>query len=261
LEILKISGLTKTYRGAAAPAIRDIGLSMEAGEMVGIIGSSGAGKSTLMRCINRLTEPDDGHVFIEGREITRAGAGTVRELRRRVGMVFQHHNLVVRLTVLQNVMHGRLGYMSTAAGVFGRYPEDEKRRAIALLEKTGLGGFLYHRAGELSGGQMQRVGIARAVIQSPALLLCDEPIASLDPASAQVVMELIRDLCRESGIACLVNLHQVDVALRFAERIIGMSDGIIVYDGPASGLSGETIERIYGKPLDQLMIGGGAVVA
>ncbi|MDR2616040.1 MAG: phosphonate ABC transporter ATP-binding protein [Oscillospiraceae bacterium] len=261
LEILKISGLIKTYRGTASPAIWDIELSMEAGEMVGVIGSSGAGKSTLMRCVNRLTEPDGGRVFIEGREITRAGAGTVRELRRRVGMVFQHHNLIERLTVLQNVMHGRLGYMSMAAGVLGRYPEEEKRRAIELLDKTGLGEFLYHRAGELSGGQMQRVGIVRAIMQRPALLLCDEPIASLDPASAQVVMELIRDICRESGIACLVNLHQVDVAMKFAGRIVGMRDGQIIYDGPVSELGGETVERIYGKPLSQLMIGGGAVVA
>jgi phosphonate transport system ATP-binding protein len=258
---LNISGLTKTYRGASEPAVRDVGFAMDAGEMVGVIGSSGAGKSTLMRCINRLTEPDGGRVLIEGREITGAGAGAVRELRRRVGMVFQHHNLVARLTVLQNVMHGRLGYMSTAAGVFGRYPEEEKRRAIELLEKTGLGEFLYRRAGELSGGQMQRVGIMRAIMQRPALLLCDEPIASLDPASALVVMELIRDICRERGIACLVNLHQVDVALKFAERIVGMRGGEIIYDGPASELDGETIERIYGKPLSQLMIGGGAVVA
>jgi phosphonate transport system ATP-binding protein len=212
-----------------------------------------------MRCINRLAEPDEGQVFIEGREITGVGAGTVRELRRRVGMVFQHHNLVVRLTVLQNVMHGRLGYMSTAAGALGRYREEDKRRAIELLAQTGLGEFLYHRAGELSGGQMQRVGIVRAIMQQPALLLCDEPIASLDPASAQVVMELIRDICKERGIACLVNLHQVDAALKFAERIVGMRDGEIVYDGPAAALSGETIARIYGKPLDQLMIGGGVV--
>jgi phosphonate transport system ATP-binding protein len=261
LEILKINGLTKTYRGADKPAVRGVGLSMEAGEMVGVIGSSGAGKSTLMRCINRLTEPDGGSVLIEGREITGARPGTVRELRRRVGMVFQHHNLVVRLSVLQNVMHGRLGYMSTAAGVFGRYPEEEKLRAIELLEKTGLGEFLYHRAGELSGGQMQRVGIVRAIMQRPALLLCDEPIASLDPASAQIVMELISDICRERGIACLVNLHQVDVAMKFAGRIIGMRDGEIVYDGPVSELGGETVELIYGKPLDQLIIGGGAVVA
>ncbi|MDR1217099.1 MAG: phosphonate ABC transporter ATP-binding protein [Oscillospiraceae bacterium] len=261
MEILKISGLTKTYRGCAAPAIRGIEFSMESGEMVGIIGSSGAGKSTLMRCVNRLVEPDGGRVLIEGREITGAKTGAVRELRRRVGMVFQHHNLVVRLTVLQNVMHGRLGYMSTAAGALGRYSEDDKLRAVELLEKTGLGEFLYHRAGDLSGGQMQRVGIVRAIMQQPSLLLCDEPIASLDPASAQVVMELIRDICKERGIACLVNLHQVDAALKFAERIVGMKDGEIIYDGPAAMLSGEMIERIYGKPLDQLMIGGGAVVA
>jgi phosphonate transport system ATP-binding protein len=169
-------------------------------------------------------------------------------------MVFQHHNLVARLTVMQNVMHGRLGYMNTLDGVLGRYPEEDKRRAVGILEQTGLGGFLYHRAGELSGGQRQRVGIVRALMQKPSVLLCDEPIASLDPASAQVVMELIRDVCRSRGIACIVNLHQVDAALKYADRIIGMFEGEIVYDGPTAELAGPVIEKIYGKPMAELMI-------
>jgi phosphonate transport system ATP-binding protein len=229
---------------------------MGRGELVGIIGPSGAGKSTLLRCINRLISPSAGHVFIEGEEITGASSARVRRLRRRLGMVFQHHNLVARLTVMQNVMHGRLGYMNTLDGVLGRYTETDKRRAVDILEQTGLGGFLYHRAGELSGGQRQRVGIVRALMQEPAVLLCDEPIASLDPASAQVVMELIRDVARRNNIACIVNLHQVDAALKYADRIIGICRGEIVYDGPTGKLSAETIEKIYRKPMDQLMIGG-----
>jgi phosphonate transport system ATP-binding protein len=171
-------------------------------------------------------------------------------------MVFQHHNLVARLTVLQNVMHGRLGYMSTLNGIFGRYTGEDKQRAVEILKQTGLGDFLYHRAGELSGGQKQRVGIVRALMQQPSILLCDEPIASLDPASAQVVMELIRDVCRQHHIACVVNLHQVDAAKKYADRIIGMYKGEIVYNGTTANLSQHIIEKIYNKPVAQLMIGG-----
>ena len=258
-HILEVRGLKKTYRGAKSPAVRDISFSVSEGETIGIIGPSGAGKSTLLRCINRLVNPEAGQVFIEGEEITGTPSAKVRSLRRRVGMVFQHHNLVARLTVMQNVMHGRLGYMSAIDGVFGRYSEEDKRRALGILEQTGLGEFLYRRAGELSGGQRQRVGIVRALMQEPALLLCDEPIASLDPASAQMVMELICGVCTTNNIACIVNLHQIDAALKYMNRIIGMRRGEIIYDGPTSGLTAAMIEKIYDKPMSQLMIGGEAI--
>ena len=258
-NILEVRGLKKTYRSAEGPAVEDISFSVAEGETIGIIGPSGAGKSTLLRCINRLVIPSEGHVFIEGEEITGASTAKVRSLRRRVGMVFQHHNLVARLTVMQNVMHGRLGYMSTLDGVLGRYTEEDKHRALGILEQTGLSDLLYHRAGELSGGQRQRVGIVRALMQEPSLLLCDEPIASLDPASAQVVMELICDVSRKRNIACIVNLHQVEVACKYMDRIIGMYKGKIVYDGPASLLTEAIIEKIYDKPMSQLMIGGEAL--
>jgi phosphonate transport system ATP-binding protein len=255
-SIVEVRDLKKVYRGSEKPAVRDLNLRVEEGEMIGVIGPSGAGKSTLLRCINRLITPTAGRVFIEGEEITGASPAKVRSLRRRVGMVFQHHNLVARLTVMQNVMHGRLGYMSTLDGILGRYAEEDKQRAVEVLEQTGLGEFLYHRAGELSGGQRQRVGIVRALMQQPSVLLCDEPIASLDPASAQVVMELIREVCRGNNIACIVNLHQVDAALKYSDRIVGMFEGEIVYDGPTAELGEPVIEKIYGKPMDQLMIGG-----
>ena len=255
-HILEIRGLKKTYRGAESPAVDSISFSVSEGEIIGIIGPSGAGKSTLLRCINRLVNPNEGQILIEGEEITGAPPAKIRILRRRVGMVFQHHNLVARLTVMQNVMHGRLGYMSAIDGVFGRYTEEDKHRALGILEQTGLSEFLYHRAGELSGGQRQRVGIVRALMQDPSLLLCDEPIASLDPASAQVVMELICAVCRRRNIACIVNLHQVDAALKYMNRIIGMYKGKIVYDGPTSDLTEAMIEKIYDKPMNQLMIGG-----
>ena len=255
-NILEIQGLTKTYHSAEGPAVENLSFSVTKGERIGIIGPSGAGKSTLLRCINRLVNPSRGQIFIEGEEITGAAPAKIRSLRRRVGMVFQHHNLVARLTVMQNVMHGRLGYMSALNGVFGRYTEEDKKRALGILEQTGLSDFLYHRAGELSGGQRQRVGIVRALMQEPSLLLCDEPIASLDPASAQVVMELICEVCENRNIACIVNLHQVDAALKYMDRIIGMSKGKIVYDGPTSGLTETMIEKIYNRPMSQLMIGG-----
>ena len=258
-HILEINGLKKTYRGKTNPAIDDISFTVSEGETIGIIGPSGAGKSTLIRCINRLIVPEAGNVVIEGEEITGAKPAKVRALRRRVGMVFQHHNLVARLTVMQNVMHGRLGYMSTVDGVLGRYSEADKLRALEILKQTGLEEFLYQRAGELSGGQKQRVGIVRALMQKPSLLLCDEPIASLDPASAQVVMELICSVCRTNNIACIVNLHQVDAARKYMGRIIGMLKGKIVYDGPTEGLSDSMIEKIYDKPMSQLMIAGEAV--
>jgi phosphonate transport system ATP-binding protein len=253
--VIEVRDLKKTYRGSEKPAVRGLCLTVRKGELIGVIGPSGAGKSTLLRCINRLVVPTSGRIFIEGEEITGAPAARVRKLRRRVGMVFQHHNLVARLSVMQNVMHGRLGYMNTLDGVLGRYTEADKRRALGILEQTGLGEFLYHRAGELSGGQRQRVGIVRALMQQPSALLCDEPIASLDPASAQVVMELIRDVCRRHTIACIVNLHQVDAALKYADRIVGMFEGEIVYDGPTTELTEQVIEKIYGKPMSRLMIG------
>jgi phosphonate transport system ATP-binding protein len=253
-HIIEIRGLQKTYRGSEKPAVRNLRLAVKKGEMIAIIGPSGAGKSTLLRCINHLVIPTAGRIFVEGEEITGASSARVRKLRRRLGMVFQHHNLVSRLTVMQNVMHGRLGYMNTLDGVLGRYAEKDKRRAVNILEQTGLGDFLYHRAGELSGGQHQRVGIVRALMQQPSVLLCDEPIASLDPASAQVVMELIRDVCRRDTIACIVNLHQVDAALKYADRIIGMFEGEIVYDGPTGELTAQVIEKIYNKPMAELMI-------
>ena len=175
--ILEVRNLKKSYRSADKPAVKDITFSMTKGEIIGVIGPSGAGKSTLLRCINRLVEPTAGHILIEGEEITGVPSSRVRAIRRKVGMVFQHYNLVGRLTVMQNVMHGRLGYMSTLNGVLGLYSEEDKRRAVEILEQTGLGEFLYHRAGELSGGQKQRVGVVRALMQRPSILLCDEPIA------------------------------------------------------------------------------------
>ena len=180
----------------------------------------------------------------------------LRQLRRKVGMIFQNYNLVYSLSVLQNVLHGRLGYMSGWKGVFGRYSEEDKQEALDLLKELGLEEFAYNRASDLSGGQKQRVGIARAIMQGPKLLLCDEPIASLDPSSAKTIMDLLRDMTQRRNIACIVNLHQLDVALKYSTRIIGLSKGEIVFDGPPERLDDVTIERIYGTSRENLMMGG-----
>jgi len=252
--VLRIENLSKTYPGAVRPALAEASMEVNAGEVVSIIGASGAGKSTLMRCVNRMVEPDSGSVYIEDQEITGLSDRDLRAVRRRIGMVFQHFNLVNRLTVLQNVMHGRLGYMSSVEGVLGRYDEGDKHRALILLKETGLSEFAYKRAGELSGGQKQRVGIVRAVMQNPAVLLCDEPIASLDPANSRVIMDLIREMAKQGNIGCLVNLHQVEVAIEFSDRIIGMKEGYVVYEGKAAALTDQEIELIYDKPMHLLTI-------
>lgn len=259
--ILKVCNLTKKYDGPGVRALENVSFEVDKGEMIGVIGPSGAGKSTLLRCINRLVEPSSGTITIEGLEITSLPQSGIKSARRRVGMIFQHYNLVNRLTVMQNVMHGRLGYMNTFDSILGRYSEQDKKKAVELLEMTGLYPFMYQRAGNLSGGQKQRVGIVRALMQNPSLLLCDEPIASLDPASSHIIMDLIRNLSKEHSIACIVNLHQVDVAIEYCDRIIGMKAGKVIYDGPAKQLSSAEIEKIYDKPIEQLMLGGEAVNA
>lgn len=171
-------------------------------------------------------------------------------------MIFQNYNLVYSLSVLQNVLHGRLGYMKGLKGVFGLYSEEDKKEALELLNELGLESFSYNRASDLSGGQKQRVGIARAIMQKPKLLLCDEPIASLDPSSAKTIMDLLRDMTGRRGIACIVNLHQLDVALTYSTRIIGLCKGQIVFDGAPEDLTDADIERIYGTSKENLMLGG-----
>ncbi|WP_027416778.1 phosphonate ABC transporter ATP-binding protein [Aneurinibacillus terranovensis] len=250
---LIIEHLTKSY-GSGSLAVEDISFEVDQGEFIAIIGPSGAGKSTILRCINRMVEPTDGRITFEGNDISHIKGKKIREARRRIGMIFQHYNLASRLTVMQNVMHGRLGYMSTMEGVLNRYKEEDKQKAVKFLEKVGLSKYMYRRASELSGGQKQRVGIVRALMQEPSLLLCDEPIASLDPNSAKVIMDLIRDLTHEWNISCIVNLHQVHVAKEYATRIIGIRQGKLVFNGSPSMLSNDVIEEIYNTSIENLMI-------
>ena len=244
--MLEIRGLTKRYPTGDL-ALRGVDLSVPAGQVMALIGPSGAGKSTLIRCINRLVEPTAGEVLLNGENITRLGARALRRARRRMGMIFQEYALVERLTVMENVLSGRLGYVGFWRSWWRRFPPEDVAKAYHLLERVGLAEFYDKRADELSGGQRQRVGIARALVQDPELLLVDEPTASLDPKTSRQIMRLICDLCSERGLAAIINIHDVVLAQMFVGRIVGLRAGEIVYDGPPDGLSPEVLTRIYGE--------------
>lgn len=255
--ILRFDNVSKYYPNGVH-ALEGVSFTVTEGEFISIIGPSGSGKSTLLRAINRLISVSDGTVWLDDQAVSAQRGAGLRKLRRKVGMIFQNYNLVYSLSVLQNVLHGRLGYMPGVKGILGLYSEEDKRQALDLLAELGLQDFAYNRASDLSGGQKQRVGIARAIMQQPKLLLCDEPIASLDPSSAKTIMDLLRSMTAKRNIACLVNLHQLDVALQYSTRIIGLSKGRIVFDGPPSALTEDVIERIYGTSRENLMMGGNA---
>ncbi len=244
--MLRIVDLTKRYpRGDQA--LSGVSFSVAAGEVVGLIGPSGAGKSTLIRCVNRLVEPTSGQVFLGDLELTRLSRARLREARRRIGMIFQEFALVERLTVMENVLSGRLGYVSFWRSLLRRFPQADVEKAFQLLERVGLTEHVDKRADALSGGQRQRVGIARALEQDPELLLVDEPTASLDPKTSRQIMRLIAEICAERQLATVINIHDVALAQQFVGRIIGLRAGKIVYDGPPSGLSQDTLVAIYGE--------------
>ncbi|WP_431301779.1 phosphonate ABC transporter ATP-binding protein [Sediminicoccus sp. BL-A-41-H5] len=243
--ILKIQGLEKSYT-PGKPVLRGIDLEIGAQGITAIIGPSGTGKSTLLRCINRLVEPTAGAILMGEEDLAKLRGAALRQARRRIGMVFQEYNLVERLTVMENVLTGRLGYVPLWRAWLRKYPQADIDRAFALLDAVGLPEQATRRADALSGGQRQRVGIARALMQSPALLLADEPTSSLDPKTAVEVMELMARLTSEAGVPVIVNIHNVDLARRFAIRIIGMTGGAVVFDGPPEALENHHLREIYG---------------
>lgn len=251
MSLLEIKNVSKQY-GTETIALSEINFSVADGEFISIIGRSGAGKSTLLRCINRMVDATSGQIIFDGIKVNDLTKRELSKLRTKIGMIFQHYNLVNRLTVIENVLHGRLGYKSTMAGVLGIYNEEEKRKAFEIIEILGLTEQAYKRCDQLSGGQKQRVGIARALIQNPKMLLCDEPIASLDPNASKVIMDYLKNISSQFGITCLVNLHQVDVALKYSDRIIGINSGEVVYDGPPN-LTSEQIYMIYGSEAGELI--------
>jgi phosphonate transport system ATP-binding protein len=244
--MLRVVDLTKRYRTGDL-ALDGVALFVARGEVVGLIGPSGAGKSTLVRCVNRLVEPSAGKVFVGEIEITGLSRGRLRKARRRIGMIFQAFALVERLTVMENVLSGRLGYVPFWRSLARRFPQADVDKAFRLLDRVGLTEHVDKRADALSGGQRQRVGIARALEQDPELLLVDEPTASLDPKTSRQIMRLITEVCAERRLAAIINIHDVALARMFVARIIGLRAGKVVYDGPPSGLSQETLVAIYGE--------------
>ncbi len=244
--MLRLEKLVKQYR-TGDRALRGIDLIVPKGQVMALIGPSGAGKSTLIRCINRLVEPTSGRVFLNDLELTRLGSRALRRTRRRMGMIFQEYALVERLSVMENVLSGRLGYVGFWRSFLRRFPQQDIDEAFRLLERVGLADMVDKRADELSGGQRQRVGIARALIQDPELLLVDEPTASLDPKTSRQIMRLICELCEERHLAAIINIHDVLLAEMFAKRIVGLQLGTIVYDGPPGGLSPKVLTTIYGE--------------
>lgn len=253
MTLLSINRIIKRYNSETT-ALNDMSFSVNEGEFVAIIGPSGAGKSTLLRCINRMIDVSEGEIIFAGQHVNHLKGQALRSHRTQIGMIFQHYNLVNRLSVIENVLHGRLGYKNTIAGMLGLYTPTEKARAYEILQSLGLEEQMYKRCDQLSGGQKQRVGIARALIQQPQLLLCDEPIASLDPNAAKIIMDTLRDINQRLGITVIVNLHQVDVALHYAQRIIGVNKGTIIYDGSPLHISNNKIYEIYGSEAGDLIL-------
>jgi phosphonate transport system ATP-binding protein len=244
--MLRIEALRKRYRTSEV-AVDGVDLEVPAGQVMGLIGPSGAGKSTLIRCVNRLVEPTEGRVFLKGSEVTGLGRAALRQMRRRMGMIFQEFALVERLTVMENVLSGRLGYVGFWRSLFRRFPPDAVAKAFATIDRVGLMDHVDKRADALSGGQRQRVGIARALVQDPDILLVDEPTASLDPKTSRQIMRLIREVCAERNLAAIVNIHDVSLAQMFVQRIVGLRLGRVVFDGPPEGLTPEVLTRIYGE--------------
>lgn len=257
--ILEIEDLHKSY-DSDVPVLCGINLSVDRGEFVGIIGLSGSGKSTLLRCINRLVEPSSGHIRLPSGLITGNGAGTLvdvvrlkhtelRRLRRKIGMIFQQFNIVKRLSVIENVLSGGLGYQSPLRSTLRSFTREEKRNALTNLNRVGLLDHAYRRADELSGGEQQRVAIARTLMQEPALILADEPVSSLDPKLSGVVLDILKKVCQEDGITALVSLHTLELTREYAARVVGLKNGQICFDGAADELTGPVVEAIYHNEL------------
>ena len=244
--MLRLENLTKRYKTGDL-ALNNIDLNIPDGQVMALIGPSGAGKSTLIRCVNRLVEPTSGSVYLNQTRLSSLGQRELRKARRRMGMIFQEYALVERLSVMENVLSGRLGYVPFWRSYFRKFPKSDIDEAFRLLERVGLEQMANKRADELSGGQRQRIGICRALIQDPELLLVDEPTASLDPKTSRQIMRLVCELCKERRLSAIINIHDVLLAQMFAERIVGLQLGEIVYDGLPDGLTPDVLTTIYGE--------------
>ncbi|MCD6229032.1 MAG: phosphonate ABC transporter ATP-binding protein [Candidatus Omnitrophica bacterium] len=241
--MLKLKKVSKVYKDGTR-ALSEVDIEVRQAEFVVILGPSGAGKSTLLRCINRLVEPTTGKIFLNGEEITSLNRKRLRKIRQKIGMIFQQFNLVRRLSVLQNVLCGRLGYVSTFRSLFYSFSKENVQLALECLERVGLKDFAAKRADTLSGGQQQRVAIARVLAQKPKIILADEPVASLDPRTAKMIMDLLKKINRGEKITVIVNLHVVELAKEYADRIIGLAKGRVVFDDAPSSLD-KYLKKIY----------------
>lgn len=254
-EVVRVEGLSVYYSGRREPgqpgplapraALRRVSLAFVRGEFTALIGPSGAGKSTLLRCVNRLIEPTEGRIVFMGRDITHVTGPALRPVRREIGMIFQNFNLVKRYPVLSNALIGRLGYVPQWPTALGMFPAGDMARAVATLERVGLQEKVYEKAAHLSGGQQQRVAIARALMQSPVMLLADEPVSNLDMATAEVILDLLRSINRQDGVTIIASLHDVNLAKRYANRIIGLRDGAVVADHPPELWAPDLIRNLY----------------
>ena len=244
--MLKLENLTKRYNTGDL-ALQGVSLTIPDGQVLALIGPSGAGKSTLIRCVNRLVEPTEGGAILNEVNLTKLSSRALRKARRKMGMIFQEYALVERLTVMENVLSGRLGYVGFWRSYLRKFPKQDVKEAFRLLDRVGLLEMADKRADELSGGQRQRVGICRALIQNPDLLLVDEPTASLDPKTSRQIMRLINELCEERGLTAIINIHDVLLAQMFSQRIVGLALGKVVYDGKPDGLTPEVLTQIYGE--------------
>jgi phosphonate transport system ATP-binding protein len=251
--MLEIEHLTKVYEDGTL-ALDDVSFTVEDGEFLVIIGLSGSGKSTLLRCINRLIEPTEGRVLWNGVDITAASGGELRKIRRRIGMIFQQFNLVKRSSVMTNVLSGRLGYANSWATLVGRFSSKDREKAVAALRRVGIEDQAPKRADDLSGGQQQRVGIARALMQEPELILADEPVASLDPATSHSILKYIEALNQELGVTVLCSLHFLSLARAYGSRIIALKDAGIVFDGLPAEIDDDKFKDIYGEDAIQVEI-------
>lgn len=247
--MLRLEGVSMTYPGGVT-ALKPVSLGFERGKFNVLLGPSGAGKSTLLRCVNLLNRPTGGRVTVKGIGELRDRV-SVREHRRRTGMIYQQHQLIGRLSTLKNVLAGRLGYHSALRSLLP-LPEKDQRIALEALDRVGLLDRALTRVDNLSGGQQQRVGIARALTQQPKILLADEPVASLDPTTSERVLSLLYRVCKEDGLCAVVSLHQVELARTFADRLVGLSNGTVVFDGGADSLTDEHLAKIYGSAEDRV---------
>ncbi|MEW6179631.1 MAG: phosphonate ABC transporter ATP-binding protein [Chloroflexota bacterium] len=249
--MLIVKNLSKIYEGGVQ-ALHDVSFEVPKGQFLAIIGLSGSGKSTLLRCINRLVEPTAGKIIWNGVDITAATQDELRYIRRKIGMVFQHFNLVLRSKVITNVLAGRLGYVNPAWSLINRFPKEDIQMAMKQLERVGIADKAFNRADELSGGQQQRVGIARAMMQQPEMILADEPVASLDPVLAHSIMQYLENINKEDGVTVLCSLHFLDLVHRYADRVIALNEGRLVFDGLPEEIDDKKFKEIYGKDAERV---------